>query len=144
MIRRAANTEILLLYRFPVEVCALTPPAIAKLAPYITRYADTLNVRVYACGGIADHCHVLADLPTDMTADRFPRDILPPTARFLRDVVGIAGFAWDAGTVAVQSVSPAERDAVSAYLSEQEARHESGDLRAEYEAGTGATTTETA
>ncbi len=143
MIRRAANTEILLLYRFSVATGALTTSAIGKLAPYITRYGDTLNVRVYGANGSGDHCHVLADLPTDMTADRFPRDILAPTARFLRDVIGIAGFAWHTESIAVQSVSPGERDAVVAYLSEQEARHKRNDLRPEYEAASDTSTSDT-
>ena len=137
-IRRVSGSEILLHFRWGVAGGALTAPALAKLTPYITRYAETLNVRVIAVGGVSDHLHVLADIPPEMPADQFARDLLPPTARYLRDVGGVRSFAWDAAGVSVVSVSPGERAAVAAYLAEQEARHAAGDLEPAYEGGAAA------
>lgn len=119
---------ILLQLRWSVADGSLTPEAIAKLGPYITRYAETLNVRVSAVGGTNDHLHVLADIPSDMAPERISRELLSPTSRYVRDVLGVRSFAWDTGNVGVVSVSPWDVGPVVAYIAEQASRHESGDL----------------
>ena len=131
-IRRSPGNEILLHFRWRVATGALSPAMVAKLAPYITRYAETLNVRVHAVGGVSDHLHILVDLPSEMPADHFVRDLQPPTARYLRDVLGSRTFTWETPFIVV-SVSPVAREAVTAYLSTQETRHASGDLDPVYE-----------
>ena len=144
MITRTSHTEIVLLLRWNVAGGTLTPAALLKLAPYITRYADTFNVRVHAVGGTADHIHVLCDIPGDMTADKVTHELQPATARYLRDVLGAKGFAW--GTASVVSVSPSEVNAATAYLSEHESRHERGECIEAWEGGgeSGAATAERA
>ena len=137
MTRRTPGTEILLLYRFPVAAGLLTPDVLAKLAPYLTRYAQTLNVVVHAAGGVADHLHLLADVPTDMPADRVPKELLAPATRYLRDVLGMTGFDFDVGAVSVVSVSPTESAVAAAYVSEQMERHASGNLVVAWEAVSG-------
>ncbi|MBC7804991.1 MAG: transposase [Akkermansiaceae bacterium] len=127
-VRRNPGIEILLHFRWKVAVGKLTPASIAKLGPYITRYAETLNVRVHAVGGVADHLHLLADLPPDMPADRLSRELHAPTARYLRDVQSVKDFGWNSDSVDIRSVSPTERETVAVYLAEQEARHADGDL----------------
>jgi len=121
---------ILLQLRWPVADGALTPEAIAKVGPYIMRYAETLNVRVSAVGGIGDHLHILADIPADMAPERISRELLSPTSRYLRDVLGIRGFAWNAAGISVVSISPWDVGPVVAYIAEQESRHADGELDA--------------
>ena len=133
MTKRPPGTEILLLYRVVVAGGALTPAAIAKLAPYMTRYAETLNVRIHAVGGVNDHLHILADIPADMTADRVPKELLAPAARYLRDVLAMKGFGWGTDAVTVLSVSPSLTTDAVAYLAEQPERHAGGELIAEWE-----------
>ncbi|MBC8139331.1 MAG: transposase [Fibrella sp.] len=127
-VRRNPGVEILLHFRWSIAVGQLTPAAIAKLGPYITRYAETLNIRVHGVGGVADHLHLLADIPPDMPADRFSRELHAPTARYLRDVHSVRDFGWNSDSVSVISISPNERETVVAYVSEQEAHHANGDL----------------
>ncbi len=138
-VRRSPGVEILLLLRWTVAAGELTPAAVTKLGPYITRYAETLNTRVHAVGGVADHLHLLADIPPDMPAERVSKELHAPTARYLRDVLNVRDFAWEVAGVSVVSVSPGERELVVAYLADQEARHASGDLIPAYESGGAAT-----
>ncbi len=132
-VRRNPGVEILLHFRWTVAAGNLTPAAITKLGPYITRYAETLNVRVHAVGGIADHLHLLADIPPDMPAERVSRELHAPTVRYLRDVLSLNDFGWDKEVVGIVSVSSREKEYVSAYLAEQEMRHISGDLDSLFE-----------
>lgn len=127
-VRRNHGIEILLHFRWKVAAGELTPEAVAKLAPYIMRYAETLNIRVHAVGGVSDHLHILADIPPDMPADRLSRELHGPTARYLRDVLALRGFGWDGESVAVITITPTERETVMAYLAEQETRHVGNDL----------------
>lgn len=128
-VRRNPGTEILLHFRWGVAAGKLTPESVAKLGPYILRYAETLNIRVYAVGGVADHLHLLADIPPDMPADRFSRELQSPTGRYLRDIQGVRDFAWNSDAVAVVSISPSEWDVTVTYIAEQESRHATGELK---------------
>ncbi len=127
-IRRNPGVEILLHFRWKVATGKLTPTAITKLGPYIMRYAETLNIRVHAVGGVTDHLHILADLPPDMTADRFSKELQNPTARYLRDVQSVNDFGWNVDSVAIVSISLPERETVALYLTDQEAHHANGVL----------------
>lgn len=143
-IRRNPGVEILLHFRWNVAAGKLTPAAIAKAGPYIMRYAETLNIRVHAVGGIADHLHLLADIPPDMPADRFSRELQAPTARYLRDVLVVRDFSWNSDSVAIVAISPTERDTVVAYLVEQETHHTNNDLDSLLEENKEETTAKTA
>lgn len=112
------------------EIATLTPAALDKLVPYATRYAETMNIRVLAVGGTDDHLHVLADIPPAMTLDKVGAELRRPTERYLREVLGLAGLAWDADNCAVCSVSPWDVDRIAEYVRGQAAAHESGDLDA--------------
>jgi hypothetical protein len=93
---------------------------------------------------MGDHLHLLADIPPDMPADRFSRELHAPTARYLRDVQATRDFVWDADAVAVASISPTERETVAAYISDQENYHGDGNLHAFLEEGEEATEREPA
>jgi REP element-mobilizing transposase RayT len=128
---RTPGCQVVVCMRWSVaapEIAALDRDAVSKLVPYATRYAETMNIRVLAVGGAADHLHVLADIPPDMTLDKVARELQRPTERYLREVLGLHGLAWDAETAAVCSVSPGDVERVAAYVRDQAAVHASGDL----------------
>mgnify|MGYP000865016495 CR=1 FL=1 len=128
---RPDGVEVLVHLVWPVsapETVALTEEAIERCVPYVTRYAETFNVRVLAVGGVADHLHLLVDLAPALSLEKTVRDLMVPSERFLRDVLGFGGFAWDVHGWRATGVSPADRERVAAYVTEQAARHASGDL----------------
>jgi len=127
-IRRTPGMNILLHFYWPVADGALTPDARVKLASYISRYAETLNIRVHSVGGLTDHLHILADLPTNMAIDQVGKELLPPTARYLRDVMNQRSFAWDSANITVTSISSWDKDHIAEYIADQESRHATGDI----------------
>jgi len=132
-IRRTPGMNILLHFYWPVADGALSPDARVKLASYISRYAETLNIRVHSVGGLADHLHILADLPTNMAIDQVGKELLPPTARYLRDVMNQRNFTWDSAGITVVSISPWDKEHIAEYIADQEARHATGELESALE-----------
>lgn len=128
---RPEGVRVLVHLLWPVadpDAVPLTEEAIERMVTYATRYAETLNVGVLAVGGTSDHLHLLIDLAPELSLERTVRDLMAPTQRFLRDVMGFAGFAWDASGYAAAGVSPSERERVVAYVRDQRALHAGGDL----------------
>ena len=133
---RSEGVEVLVHLVWPVADPAavpLTEEAIERMISYATRYAETLNVRVLAVGGVFDHLHLLVDLAPTLSLEKMVRDLMPPTERFLRDVMGFGGFAWDGSGYAASGVSPTERERVITYIRDQAARHAENDLDADLE-----------
>jgi putative transposase len=111
---------------------ALTPQAIERLDPYITRYARTMGILVHAVGGTEDHLHVLFDLPLDKTLKAIETELRKTTTRFVRETVTLLGFAWAEDTH-FASITPDECDEVIAYIRDSAARHASGDIVSAWE-----------
>jgi len=133
-ILRTPNIRIVLqdLWWTVDEGPTLTEEMIGRLAPYITRYAQTLGVTVYAVGGAEDHLHILYDLAPNRTPDGITTELQKTTTRFLRDVLSVRGFAW-AEASCVESFSPEELETLTEYVSDNFARHREGRLVAAYE-----------
>lgn len=132
---RPPGMRVVLHALWPVEKGspALTPEARERLTSYVTRYAQTLNTGVYAVGGAHDHLHVLYDLPPGLAPDQVTKELQRTTVRFLRDTLSLPDFDWNREAAFLESVSAAHRDDLIAYIGENAARHEVGDVRAEWE-----------
>lgn len=117
-ILRTRNRGVLIHLRWPAagDAPPLTNPALARLAPYVTRYAETLNTGVYAVGGAPDHLHVLLDLSPVHSLDAIVGELQSASARFLREQTALSGFAWDADESCLQSVSAGDKDELVAYI----------------------------
>src|SRR5437016_6206197 len=105
----------------------LTPLALERLAPYITRYAQTMGVPVYMVGGTEDHLHVLFELPPDKTLKAIEVELRKTTTRFVRETLTLFGFTWEDETH-FSSLTPDECEDVMAYIRESVARHSTGDI----------------
>lgn len=110
---------------------ALSPEQIARLASYITRYAQTMGVTVHAVGGFVDHLHVVFDLPATQTLEKIAADLQKTTVRFLRESLGSPTFAW--GGIHAVGITDGTVDFVTAYVAENGARHQSGQIEYEWE-----------
>jgi putative transposase len=112
---------------------ALTPQAIERLDPYITRYSQTMGVSVHAVGGTDDHIHVLFDLPLDKSVKSIETELRKTTTRFLRETLTLFGFSWADESTYI-SVTPDETSDVIAYIRENPRRHMVGDTISAWEA----------
>jgi REP element-mobilizing transposase RayT len=115
----------------------LAPDAVVKLAPYVTRYGQTLGCTVYAVGGADDHLHVLLELPPNKSYGALSDELTRATARFVREAYGPTNFAWDTEYDAV-SVGDDELAEVTAYIAANADRHASGELVPAWEGDPGA------
>lgn len=111
---------------------ALTPQAIERLAPYITRYAQTMGVGVYTVGGNENHLHVLFSLPANRTLDSIHRELQKTTTRFLRETLNLSGFSWEEEAMIV-SLSPEDIDEAGEYIRGNAAHHLAGSTIAVWE-----------
>jgi REP element-mobilizing transposase RayT len=81
-------------------------------------------------GGVEDHVHVLAAMPTTMTVSDLVRHLKGWSTRAVRER-GI-GLRWQAGYAAF-SVSPSGVPQVEAYIRGQEAHHANGSVEGSWE-----------
>ncbi|MDX1931720.1 MAG: transposase [Capsulimonadales bacterium] len=102
----------------------LTPAVIERLQPYVTRYAQTMGIAVFAVGGQEDHLHILFRLPEDKTLKMIDTELAKTTTRFVRESLALPGFAW-AEEPLFLSVSADEVEECAAYILDNPARHAS-------------------
>jgi REP element-mobilizing transposase RayT len=111
---------------------ALTEEIIGRLAPYVTRYAQTLGIAVLAVGGAEDHLHVLYDMAPNRMPDEVTAELQRTTVRFLREVLGARWFAWSEASCVV-SFGSEVIESLTEYVAHNFARHQEGRVVAEYE-----------
>ena len=95
-------------------------------------YGQTLGCVVSAVGGGDEHLHLLLELPHTKTLDEISGELTKASARLVREAFGPKNFAWDTA-YEVSSVGPDDVETIAAYVRENAARHESGDLLPDYE-----------
>lgn len=110
----------------------LTAEAVERLGPYITRYAQTLGIAIFAVGGTEDHLHIAHDLVPSRPLTGSMEEIRRATVRFLRDSLNIPNFTWAEDTTLV-SARPEDLESLSAYIRENAARHAAGRTLPEWE-----------
>ena len=72
-------------------------------------------------GGVADHAHVLIDIPAKLDLAKDVQLIKGGSSKWCNETLP-GHFAWQDGYYAI-SVSPSHRDAVVRYIQNQEAHH---------------------
>lgn len=116
----------------------LTEEARNRLAPYITRYAQTLGVVVLAVGGTDDHLHILHGLLPSRPLDKTLEEIQRATVRFLRDSMQLTGFVWsEEGDP--ESLRPTDSESLIGYIRENAVRHATQTTVLEWEGSSFAT-----
>lgn len=110
----------------------LSDEALERLGPYITRYAQTLGIAVFAVGGTENHLHIAHDLVPSRPLTGTMEEVRRATVRFLRDSLNLSGFTWAEDTTII-SARPEDLETLSAYIRENAARHAAGRTLPEWE-----------
>jgi putative transposase len=100
-----------------------------ELWKYIVGIGKNHKIYVIAVGGMADHVHILFDLPKTMTLADSARIIKSNSSRWMR--VTNRRFSWQDAYGAF-GVSESGRDATIAYIVNQAEHHKKRDFKAEY------------
>ncbi len=124
------NIKVTVHLRWPVSEAGspLDAETIERLTPYITRYAQTFGVMVYAVGGVQDHLHLLLDLPPTRALQEISDELRSTTQRFVRNVLGESRFTWSKEGLLFSGVSPSGIRRMTDYIKNQAERHAAGDL----------------
>ena len=112
---------------------SLSPAVWDRLPKYLTRYAQTLGVTIYAVGGMDDHVHLLLDLPASKTLDSITGELQKAVARFLKDALSLGDFAWDRPAASAHSVSIRDFEEMQAYVQKNAEHHSGATTIAEWE-----------
>ena len=87
---------------------------------------------VQAIGGVADHCHILLDLPSRFALADVVRKVKASSSKTFREQHPKVGFGWQRGYGAF-SVSPGHAESVKEYIEGQEEHHKQHTLKEELE-----------
>ena len=93
-----------------------------RLHDYIGGTIRSLGGFPEEVGGITDHVHVLAGLKATHTLSSFVRDFKRASSLWIREEMGVKGFAWQEGYAAF-TVSASTRSRVRHYILHQEEHH---------------------
>jgi len=104
--------------RFPHLDRDLAPECLA----YIGGIIENVGGRRIAIGGVADHVHILVDMPSTVALSDLVRTIKSNSSRWVHESKGRPKFAWQKGFSGF-SVSRSGVDAVIRYIQNQEKHH---------------------
>lgn len=101
----------------------------ARLWAYLGGIMKNVRVTPLAIGGMADHVHVLAALPSDESIARLVNVLKSNSSRWMNEQG--RGFAWQKGYGAF-SVSASNLAAVTRYIESQPEHHKKRDFEVEF------------
>jgi putative transposase len=104
--------------RFPYLDRDLAPECLA----YVGGIVENIGGRRIAIGGVADHVHLLAEVPPTIALSDFIRTIKSNSSKWVHENHGRSKFAWQKGYAAF-SVSRSGVDRVVRYIEAQEEHH---------------------
>ncbi len=93
-----------------------------RLHEYLGGCVNGLEGTPQGIGGVADHVHLLVGLKSTHCLSDFMRELKKSSSLWVRENVGVAGFAWQEGYAAF-TVSASARDSVQNYIRRQEEHH---------------------
>ena len=100
-----------------------------EVGRYVTGLAYNKHIHIVAAGGTANHFHLLILLPQTITLAKAMQDLKANTSRWLRETS--SKFQWQEGYGAF-SVSQSQREAVAAYIADQEEHHRKRSFEEEF------------
>ncbi len=101
-----------------------------RLHEYLGGSVNGLGGFSQGVGGVADHVHLLAGLKATHCLADVVREIKKASSVWIRDEMGVSGFAWQEGYAAF-TISAPSREEVKDYIANQEQRHRRRDFRRE-------------
>jgi len=105
----------------------------AWLWPVIAGKARMLGCCRVTVGGVADHVHVVADLPATISVAEFARQLKGASSAVANDKLGRGAFKWQGGYAAF-TMREVDVPTVEAYVRGQPEHHAAGKLISEIEA----------
>jgi putative transposase len=102
-----------------------------RLWSYVGGIAHNLDIEIIAIGGSCDHMHMLIALPAKFALAEAMQKIKANSSRWLTQVIGTRGFAWQEGYGAF-SVSISQTDATVTYIHAQPEHHRKRDYAEEF------------
>lgn len=109
----------------------IRPDLETRLWDYLAAIARNHKARVLAVGGIANHVHLLLELPKDANLADVVRTLKCNSSRWVRETKPL--FAWQEGYGAF-SVSPSHVDRVKQYIAHQAEHHSKRSFEEEFSA----------
>jgi putative transposase len=91
------------------------------LHAYMAGTARKLGCECFRAGGVRDHVHLAIQLPPTKMAAKIVSEIKTGSTAWMKRK-GIRNFAWQRG-YGLFSVGPADVDALTRYIDQQEAHH---------------------
>ena len=99
---------------------------------YIWGIHNNIRCKLHRIGGVEDHVHMLASLPTTISIADYMQDVKANSSKWLREGGVFGGFAgWQDGYGAF-TVSAEHRDAVIDYIKHQPEHHRKESFQDEY------------
>jgi len=93
-----------------------------ELHAYVAGIVRNLNGRALIVNGVADHIHMLLEIPPSICTWDLVRSIKANSSRWIHERSRNRRFAWQSGYGAF-SVSRSNVDAVRRYIADQKAHH---------------------
>jgi REP element-mobilizing transposase RayT len=110
----------------------ITPDIEPRLHTFIGGILRDLGCSLVAINGAADHVHVLARYPTNLSHADLVRHIKSRSCKWMHETFPLhRDFAWQEGYAGF-TVSTSVVPAVEAYIAGQKDHHRSQDFRAEF------------
>lgn len=103
-----------------------------RLRAYIAGIARNKNARLLAAGGMHDHIHLYASLPSTISLAEFVNAVKSNSSRWVHETFpNRRGFAWQEGYGAF-SVSKSEEPNVIKYIRDQKEHHQKHNFKDEF------------
>jgi REP element-mobilizing transposase RayT len=110
----------------------ITAPVRAALHAYLAVVARNTGCECHRVGGMSDHVHLALALPRTLTIADLVETLKTSSSKWIKtQSPRLISFAWQRGYGAF-SVSPVDRDAVCAYIDNQEEHHRTRTFQEEY------------
>jgi REP element-mobilizing transposase RayT len=108
----------------------ITPSFKPRLHAYMAGIVRGLDAYLYALDGVADHCHLVFDLPAKISLADFANTLKSRATKWARREGGQPKFGWQRGYGAF-SMNRASLDNAIRYVKDQEEHHRHKTLREE-------------
>ena len=117
-----SNLSIHVVFSTKDRIPVMTKNVRKHLFPYLGGIVRGLGGTVIAIGGMPDHAHLVARLPTNMCVADFVRRIKANSSKWMNERAANAKFGWQHGYGAF-SISQSVVSSVAQYVRNQERHH---------------------
>ena len=126
--------DVHLIFHIKTTSVPMNPVDLPQIFTYIGGVLKEFGSIPFIVGGISDHVHILATLPTCMTISELARTAKANSSRWIKTLSpAYSTFAWQTGYGAF-SVSPSLLDKTILYIKNQERHHRTKSFQDEYKA----------